>query len=61
MSKANYLSWAGQACQKERLREWDEARALWIKAQNNATKGSQNEHWAWARAMFCNIRHHERS
>ncbi|MFV0449087.1 MAG: ANR family transcriptional regulator [Vibrio sp.] len=61
MSKADYLSWAQQACEKEKQREWDEARALWKKAQSHAITGSQNENWAWARSVFCNVRHHQQS
>ncbi len=61
MSKADYLSLAQQACEKERQREWDDARVLWKKAQAHTTAGSQNENWAWARSVFCNVRHHEPS
>ncbi len=61
MSKADYLSLAQQACEKERQREWDEARALWQKAHAHTTAGSQNENWAWARSVFCNVRRNDLS
>ncbi len=61
MSKTDYLSLAQQACEKERQREWNEARTLWKKAQAHTPAGSQNENWAWARSVFCNVRHHEPS
>ncbi len=59
MSKTNYLTWAQQACDKEKLKEWNEARDLWQKALSYATSGTQNHNWAWARSVYCNTQYHD--
>lgn len=54
MNNSKYLKYAQQACEKEREKQWDEARELWLKAEAFVLPNTQNQNWAWARASFCN-------
>ena len=56
MSKINYFVYALEACEKERIRQWAEAEALWLKAHSYTHVGEPNRHWSWARQVYCRAR-----
>lgn len=57
MSVSTYKTIATQASERERLKEWEEAKELWQKAYTCSHPGSENKKWAWARAEYCNFKY----
>ncbi|MFV0449074.1 MAG: ANR family transcriptional regulator [Vibrio sp.] len=55
MSGLSYTDSAEKACEKEKLKEWYEARELWLQANTKVSVGHPNRNWSWTRAMYCNI------
>ncbi len=51
-----YLDFAKEACEQERVKNWSEARKLWDIALSKVSQSSLNYNWAKSRMQLCAYR-----